>query len=74
MDASFGLGKSKQTDEKQQEGERARRRTRDSSVPAGLGLAAEGRAFLRNDSDSFCPSCGQRRAVTSHVASVKQRS
>lgn len=32
MDAFFGLGQSKQTDENQQEGERARRRARGSSV------------------------------------------
>lgn len=36
MDASFGLGESKQTDENQQEGERARKGAWDSSAWAAV--------------------------------------
>lgn len=75
MDASFGLGQSKQTDENQQQGERARQRTwgkygLQRTIPR-LGKTKGAEPFLRNDSDSSRPS-RQRRAVTSHTASVKQ--
>lgn len=53
MDASFGLGQSKQTDENQQEGERASQKTWGSSV-----WAAADRPLIGSDQGRWAFFCG----------------